>query len=114
MRTNEERIAAMHERAGELNRERRMRRVRILQAGSAAAAFAFVILLAVLVSGTAPAGADSAAGAAAGLHASIFAGNGMIGYIVTAIIAFMLGAAVTVLCIRLRKWQREKDQEERL
>ena len=45
------------------------------------------------------------------MHASIFAGSGALGYIVIAIIAFLLGVALTMFCIRLREWQERKDKE---
>ena len=51
MRTNEERIAAMHKRAAELEKEKRQRRVLIIQAVSAAACFAAVIALAFFMPG---------------------------------------------------------------
>ena len=112
MRTNEERIAAMHKRAAELEKENRQRRVRIIQAVSAAACFAAVIVPAffmpgfsqVLVSGSSQ----------GSMSASIFSESSALGYIVIGILAFLLGAAVTIFCFLLKKWQKDKDPEDDL
>ena len=42
-----------------------------------------------------------------GMNASLFATAGVLGYVVTGILAFLLGIAVTVLCFRLRMWKNE-------
>ena len=46
------------------------------------------------------------------MSASIFSGSGYLGYIVIGIVAFLLGCAVTVFCFRLRKWQKDKENED--
>ena len=46
------------------------------------------------------------------MQASIFNGSSSVGYIVIAVIAFLLGAFVTVFCFRLKKWQEKKNREE--
>ena len=48
----------------------------------------------------------------AGPTGSVFADSGALGYIVIAIIAFLLGVALTMFCIRLSEWQKRKDKEE--
>ena len=35
-----------------------------------------------------------------------------LGFLVIALIAFVLGVAVTVFCFRLKKWNDEKDKED--
>jgi membrane protein DedA with SNARE-associated domain len=114
MRTNEERIAEMHARAKELNRQKRTHRVRILQSAFAAACFAAVILMAVYMPKTVTLLTDSAAASSEDMQASIFIRSGAIGYVVIAVIAFLLGMTVTVFCFCLKKWQEEKEQEEDL
>ena len=110
MRTNEERIAAMHKRAAELEKEKRQRKVRIIQALSAAACFAAVILLAVFMPGFSQSlGSGNSQG---GMSASIFSESSALGYIVIGVLAFLLGTAVTVFCFRLKKWQKDKDAED--
>lgn len=112
MRTNEERIISMHDRARELNKQLRARRVKVIQSAGAIASFAAVIVLALFMPDTASFSTDSAVTAPGEMNASIFAGSEVLGYIVIAIIAFLLGMSVTVFCFRLKRWQREKDAED--
>ena len=111
MRTNEERIAAMHERAAEMNKTERARKVRIMQFTGAAVACAATFMLAVFMPHINDFELGPATGAEDNMHASIFADSGVLGYIVIAIIAFLLGVALTMFCIRLREWQERKDKE---
>ena len=108
MRTHEERIAAMHSRAAELNKAQRKRKVRIMQFAGSAVAFAATIMLAVFM----PRISDFETNTNAWPTGSVFADSGALGYIVIAIIAFLLGVALTMFCIRLSEWQKRKDKEE--
>ena len=111
MRTNEERIAAVHARAAELKRKSGRTRIRIAGGVSAACSLAVLVLLSVripAVSGSLPAGS-----AGPGMSASIFTGSGALGYLVIAVTAFLLGASVTMFCFCLRRRQEKKDGEER-
>lgn len=118
MRTNEERINAMHARASELNKQRRARQVRIMQAAGAAVSFAATIVLAVCVPRladfeTEPAGSPlGQAGTSGIMNASIFSNSAALGYVVIALIAFLLGVTLTIFCFRLREWQKHKDEQE--
>ena len=53
MRTNEERLAAMHKRAAEIEREDKNRKVLIMQGASVVAGLAAVIVLAFIMPGMA-------------------------------------------------------------
>ena len=109
MRTNEERIAALHARAAELEQEKREQRVRILQAVSVTVCFAAVILLALLMPGFSQTfGPGNSQGS---MRASIFSESSALGYVVIGILAFLLGAAVTIFCFRLKKWQKDKGRQ---
>ena len=108
MRTHEERIAAMHSRAAELNKAQRRRKVRIMQFAGSAVAFATTIMLAVFM----PRVGDFETNTNVGPTGSVFADSGALGYIVISIIAFLLGVALTMFCIRLSEWQKRKDKEE--
>ena len=44
------------------------------------------------------------------MSGSIFAGSGFLGFLAVGIVAFLLGAAVTILCYRLKQWQEMKDK----
>ena len=112
MRTDDERIERMHARAAELSRQKRAHKVKIMQAAGAVASFAAVIMLAVFVPRVTDLEEGNPAGQTGGMHASIFGDSAALGYIVIAVIAFLLGAAVTIFCFRLRKWQEEKDAEK--
>ena len=75
-----------------------------------AASFVIIVLLAFTVPGTA---AQIAIGDYAGYEASasIFAGSVTIGYIAIGLMSFVLGVLVTVLCFKLRDFERS-DREK--
>lgn len=112
MRTDEERINRMHARAAQLNRQKRTNKVKLMQAAGAVVSFAAVIMLAIFVPQSAALDSGNQTGQTGGMHASIFGDSAALGYIVVAIIAFLLGIAVTIFCFRLRKWQEEKDRQD--
>ena len=108
MRTNEERIAAMHRRAAELERKKRERVARVLSFSAVAACLVMIIGLSFSI----PRVMDTMdisgmARVMEGMNASLFATAGVLGYVVTGILAFLLGIAVTVLCFRLKMWKDE-------
>ena len=107
MRTNEERISALHERVGDLNRERKNRRFSSICVTSVAVCIGLLIAMGFLIPNITE--NSSAANTASSMNASIFADSNVLGYIVIAILAFLLGVTVTVFCFRLKKWMDEKD-----
>lgn len=112
MRTNEERIAAMHSRAAELKKERARLHVRLSGAVSMFSCLLLVILLAAWMPGTMAGVAQEVS--AAGMSGSMFSSQGALGYVVIAIIAFLLGVSVTVFCFRLRQFGDFRDDEASL
>ena len=103
MLTNEQRIAAMHEKAEVLRRERQRRRILSVQAASLAVCLAVVAALAAVIPGlTENAMLNSGQ---TGMAASIFSDNAFLGYIVVGVAAFLLGIAFTVFCVSLKKWK---------
>lgn len=102
MRTNEERIEAMHRRAAELEREQRVRKARFAGTAAALVSFAAVILLAIMM----PDLSQVVVPENSGMSGSIFASGGHLGGIVICIIAFLLGAAASAICFRLREYTR--------
>ena len=106
MRTNDERIEALHRRAEELKTERN---TRIMQAASAACGFILVVIIAsfmpVLSERITPYDAELS------LKGSILSGSGMLGYIVIGIVAFALGVTVTVFCYQIKKCQTGRDED---
>lgn len=109
MRTNEEKIEALHKRAAQLEKEKLRRRTRILQAASVTVCIAVIAALGFFmpdISNKIVANIDPNA-----MRASIFTSSAALGYIIIGITAFILGAAVTILCFYLQKWQKERDDD---
>jgi len=109
MRTNEERLTAVHARASELRREKRAKQTRLWGAAGVLLCLALAAAPAMWM----PRFAAMLSGAPDTMSASIFAENGALGYLVTALLAFLLGVSATMFCLHLRKWREEKDREDR-
>ena len=109
MRTDEDRIQAMHRRAAEIKREKRQFRVRLISAAGISICIAAIILLAVCM--PVLSGYYVADTSAIGMHASIFSGSSFLGFIIIGIVSFLLGIAVTILCFRLKKWQELEHED---
>ena len=101
MRTSEERIAAMHSRAAEIQKEKDRKNANILSTAVVIASLAAVIVMGIMMPGLTDKVVIS--GTYDGYSASIFAGSSAIGFIVVGILSFLLGTAVTVFCFRIRK-----------
>lgn len=101
MRTNEERLAALHKRADEIENTYRIRRNTILQVASLAAGLVLVILMALAMPRYV--GLIDSETASNIMSASIFSDSWVIGYIVIAVIAFLLGISVTIFAFRLKR-----------
>lgn len=111
MRSSEERIAAVKRRAAQLERKKTRLRSRMLAAASAAACLALIIGLAAAMPGiTADIDAQNYAGFET---AATMLGGGALGYLVMALLAFLLGVCVTILCFRLRRREEENDPDRR-
>jgi hypothetical protein len=109
MRTNEERISAMHRRAAELKREKIQRRVRLISSAGICICLAAIILLAVCMPGVINIYISEST--FPGMNASIFNGSSFLGFAIIGFVSFLLGVSVTVLCFRLKKWQDLEDEE---
>lgn len=107
MRTTEERVSAARRRAKELARRRRSR---IAVFAGAAACLAMILSLALAMPSITARFSGAAYGG--GMTASMFSGDSL-GYLLVGLLAFALGVCVTVLCIRLRRYERDADDEER-
>ena len=101
MRSNEDRIAAMHKRAA------KYRKYRTIQITSIGTAF----VLAVIASLYIPAIADTGSFVTAyeSMTASIFSNGNALLLFVIAIVAFLLGASVTIFCFYLKRWYERMD-----
>ncbi len=110
MRTNDERITALHTRASQLNKEKRNRQALIIGSACVAMCLVAVIALAFAMPGFSDAFiADAETGTMSG---SIFSNSRILGFIVIGIIAFILGSAVTIFCMRLIKWKNHNDTDQ--
>ena len=110
MRSDEERIAELHKKAGRLRAERARRRFRAAAAASGAVCAALLAALVLSVSASGPA-VPPAALQESGM-ASIFTSGGALGCVVVAVGAFVLGVLFTLLCARLKKRMGEKEPED--
>lgn len=107
MRTNEERVAAVKQRAAQLERQKRQRQKRLLAFACACASLAVIVGAALAL----PHLQTSWRGAAYHMAASIFADSAAAGYVLIALLAFALGVCVTVLCFRLRVFHEESEED---
>ena len=112
MRTNEERIAAMHVRANEIKKEDGVRRDRIIEVSSITVGIVLVILLAVAMPGYA--GLLTPEATTDAMSASIFSESSALAYIVIGALSFLLGITATLFAFRLKKMgDEEKTNPEK-
>ena len=112
MRSNEERILAMHRRANELKSRARVRAAKVMMAVSAAGGLAAALLLALFMPGFSER-MISDENMSAWMNASIFSGSSSIGYFVIALVAFLLGVTVTLFCFCLKRWKNREEDGDR-
>ena len=110
MRSTEARIIEMHSRAERIRKARARRRYRAVRAAASAVCAALAIALALLVSRF-DVGAGLSDLTASGM-ASIFTRGGALGYVLVAVLAFCLGALLTVFCTRLKRRMDEKERSD--
>lgn len=113
MRNTEERVLAVKQRARELERQKRIRKGRIVTACYAAACLLLIIGLSVAMPGV-MAGMPEGEYAYFGTAAGIFDRSGGFGYVLIGLLAFLLGVSVTILGYRLnlRSRSERKDSED--
>ena len=107
MRTDEELVTELHQRMKTRRQEKARHRFIVMSTSAFAACLVLVLLAAVGISRRP---IEAASGLSGSLTASIFADHAALGYVIIALVAFCLGALVTVLCFRLK---RSMDKEER-
>ena len=109
MRNTEQRTAAVRARVSELEYDSRWRRNLGISIASVAACLLLILGLSFAMPGLSTQ-ISAVSAADKGAAASMFSGSGAMGYIVIGVVAFILGAVVTLLCIRLRSRNRDKDE----
>ncbi len=111
MRSNEERVAAVKRRAAQIGRQKRRRKNRLWALAAAAACLALIVGVSFAMPGLSEklaAGNYTEYEAAA----SIFGGSAAAGYIIIGLLAFALGVCVTVLCFKLKAFQKKDGETE--
>ena len=109
MRSREERVQAVRCRVAQM---RRQRRLRAITAGAVAASVLLITLLAVQM----PERMRAVAGnevESVQVTASVFRNGSAAGYVLVGLLAFVLGAGVTVLCFRIRELEKERTDAEK-
>ena len=109
MRTSEERVRELHRRMDAMEQQKDRRGYLIRCTAMTAACLAVAVVFALMIAHAPIQVPDMETGGAA---ASIFTGNEVLGYIVVALLAFLLGALVTVFCFRLKRHREKPDAEK--
>ena len=111
MRTDVERLEAMHRRAEEITAENFNKKKKIYYIAASLAAIAAIIALAIYMP-TLNEGIKEVSDGT-GMSASMFTDSSALSYIVIGIVAFLLGVAVTIFCYRVGKMQKETDKDSK-
>ncbi len=107
MRSDNEMLKAVHDRANEMLRKQRRRRDRLL-AGAVLSCAAAVIVLTILAVPSLT--GKNVPASAASVQAGLLADSGILGYAAVCIVSFLLGIAVTVFCLLLRKKRNTEEK----
>ena len=109
MRSHEERVATVKRRVAQIERQKRQQRNRIAVLSSAAACLAVIVGVSLVMPGISE---KLSVGNYAGYEttASIFSGSTAAGYILIGLLAFVLGVCVTVLCFKLKAFQKKSEE----
>ena len=107
MRSTDERIAAVQARSLGIRRTNRHRRNIALSGFATAACLAVIVAVALYLPSAAGTMAQPGSGTS-GVYGSVLASGGFIGFVIIGLLAFVLGVAVTLLCVKLK--DRERDE----
>ena len=110
MRTNEERIAALHMRAKEIKTEKLNQRVKTAWFTGSFLGFIAIFICSFMMQRMTT--RVLPINAAENLSASIFSDSSILGFLVIGIVDFLLGITVTIFCFRLKKWEEEQNRED--
>ena len=108
MRTDAERIDAMHKRAEEICAEDLNRKKKIYYVAAFAAGLAAIIALAFFMPMVNMSITESPADIR--MNASIFGDSSVLGYIVIGIVSSLLGISLTIFCYRVGRMHKEQDK----
>ena len=106
MRTYNERVEELHLRMLALEHSKAVRKVRLVSTAAYGICAMISAFLAVMISSVRIQTTGELGG---GATASIFADHAALGYVVVALLAFCLGALVTIICHRMKKQLIKKE-----
>ena len=111
MRSHEERIAEVRRRIAEKERQKRRKQRRIVAISCIAACLAVIVGVSFAMPGIV---GQIEPGTSSGFEtaATILGGSTALGYIVIGLLAFVLGACVTILCFRIHQLNKEEQTEK--
>ncbi|MBO4326769.1 MAG: DUF4179 domain-containing protein [Clostridia bacterium] len=110
MMISEKRIEELHSRMAALRQEKSRRKYIIHCSAICVAGLLITVGIALLIAASPVQGTSSEPGV---ISASIFASHSALGYVFVALLAFCLGALVTILCSRIRKHKEEKSDDRK-
>ena len=108
MRSTSERMELLQKRTVELQRSRALKKERVAIGSGYMACAVVVIMIAIAAAGM---NFDDITSVPMMNTASIFAGGYYLGYAIVGIFAFVLGVAVTLLCIAIHKKNKGEDDD---
>ncbi len=113
MRSYDDRLDALNKRAAEIKKEQRKKRILAAQAACVCLCLALLGTLAAFMPRLTVKQLQETSNE---MIASVFTQSSTLGFLVTGILSFMLGIAVSVFCMYLNRWNKEKrdpDEEPR-
>lgn len=112
MRSNEESVAAVKQRITEIEKQKKLRYGRMIAGAAVVVSLAIIIGISNLMPGIANEiwqdGYHNT-----GTAATIFGGRVVVGYAIIVLIAFVLGACVTILCHRIHLFHQDGKEAEK-
>ena len=111
MRSHEERIAEVRRRITEKERQKKRKQRRIVAISCIAACLAVIVGVSFVMPGIV---GQITPGTSSGFEtaATILGGGTALGYMVIGLLAFILGACVTILCFRIHQLNKEEQTEK--
>ena len=110
MRTSEERVRELHRRMEAMEKAKSRRRVQLICAAACSTCVVITVAITLVIASLPVHSPGAIAGSAA---ASIFADHASLGFVVVALLAFCLGALVTIFCFRMKRHMQENQDNDR-
>lgn len=112
MRTEEERMKLIRQRASQIRKKEKQRQQRMIDIGCIAACLLLVLCVGMFMPGISSQMSQVQIDNLSPGAASIFGGSGALGYIFMGILCFSLGVFVTILLYRIHHRNKGKDSDE--